>query len=153
MALLHGSHSNHIHLTCTTLPYWMTLPSSFLFSDSFCFFSNSEACCGRINTIVHISREFGTNQIKHKGNKDTSIVIVSPSMAGPNGICQFIIKKRGILIRGCSRPPIRMIQVINEDDPGHQWGWSRPSMRMIQVINEDDPGHLWGWSRSSMKMI
>lgn len=30
--------------TWITLPYWMTVPSSFLFSVSFCFFSKSAAC-------------------------------------------------------------------------------------------------------------
>lgn len=27
-----------------TFPYWITVPSSFLFSESFCFFSKSAAC-------------------------------------------------------------------------------------------------------------
>lgn len=31
--------------TWITLPYWMTVPSNFLFSVSFCFFSKSAACC------------------------------------------------------------------------------------------------------------
>lgn len=31
--------------TWITFPYWMTVPSSFLFSESFCFFSKSAACC------------------------------------------------------------------------------------------------------------
>lgn len=30
--------------TWMTLPYWITVPRSFLFSDSFCFFSRSAAC-------------------------------------------------------------------------------------------------------------
>ena len=33
-------------LTWITLPYWITVPSNFLFSVSFCFFSKSAACCG-----------------------------------------------------------------------------------------------------------
>lgn len=31
--------------TWITLPYWITVPSNFLFSVSFCFFSRSAACC------------------------------------------------------------------------------------------------------------
>lgn len=35
-------HAGH---TWMTFPYWMTVPSSLRFSDSFCFFSRSAACC------------------------------------------------------------------------------------------------------------
>lgn len=33
----------HTH-TWMTFPYWITVPSNFLFSESFCFFSKSAAC-------------------------------------------------------------------------------------------------------------
>ena len=41
-----------ISLTCITLPYWTSLPSSFWFSFSFCFFSCS-AACWKYTTLSH----------------------------------------------------------------------------------------------------
>ena len=50
-----------VYPTWITLPYCMQVPSSFLFSLLFCFFSNSAACChtssrhNTLYTIIHIS--------------------------------------------------------------------------------------------------
>lgn len=40
--------------SCTTLPYCTALPSSFLFSESFCFFSISAAWCRRFSKLVSL---------------------------------------------------------------------------------------------------
>jgi len=42
--------------TWMTLPYCMQVPSSFLFSLSFCFFSSSAACCHKFTTQQRYSQ-------------------------------------------------------------------------------------------------
>lgn len=43
--------------TWMTFPYWMTVPSNLRFSDSFCFFSRSAACCRERGTQSTLSNQ------------------------------------------------------------------------------------------------
>lgn len=67
-----------------TLPYCITPPSNFLYSASFCFFSNSAACCDVKKIIVKGRKKFLKNihanlclLILHKNNFQVEISIVS----------------------------------------------------------------------------
>lgn len=54
--------------TWITLPYWITVPSSFLFSVSFCFFSRSAACCARRKAGHHeATRRPSSAMMPHRG--------------------------------------------------------------------------------------
>lgn len=121
----HGGAVSHAQLprpTWMTLPYWITVPSSFLFSVSFCFFSKSAACCvwrrrkrtrhsnGRAlpspAAAVHTMPALSTGQAPGTPKPTGKELVaqsqpVAPGLAGSHGFFnRFLLSERHCVFKG-----------------------------------------------------
>lgn len=137
--------------TWMTFPYWMTVPSSLRFSDSFCFFSRSAACCReRVGQASVIGMIVLKHLLAHTWSllrSTASVVVLPPGLAAfQNCFCAeylFIghsLKRQSEEIRGGERqrapptPSIILTTVLYK--LAHKQRWSeKKKTKQIKLLH------------------